>query len=75
MLHRLEELDLGNNELYSLVSLFVCLISWALGNVFTHKMSRTRSPISLSLYCPSNLASLENSFHLLSHSWEEDHLL
>lgn len=32
-------------------------------------------PVSLSSYCRSASASLENSFHLLSHRWAGNHLL
>lgn len=72
MLHRLEELDLGNNELYSLVSCFFLDATKACSQNEQNKTFPISFPF---LYCPSNLASLENSFHVLSHRWEEDHLL
>lgn len=49
MLHKLEELDLGNNELYSLVSCF-CL--WILWSLFTQKISWKKHPVSLFSCCP-----------------------
>ncbi len=72
MLHRLEELDLGNNELYSLVS---CFFTDAGKLVYSQDEQNKTFPISLFLSCPSRLASLENRFHLLSPRWEDDHLL
>lgn len=78
LLHRLEELDLGNNELYSLVSR---LSVWVRGDLFTAKQAKREEkknntfPVSVFPYCLSASASPENSFHLLSHRWAEDHLL
>lgn len=61
MLHRLEELDLGNNELYSLVR-------WLLSLEFGER-SRKNLLFSSS---SCNLRSRESSFHLLSHSWRRN---